>query len=184
MNFYSNEIINDIIDTSELDELIDNLDYFYESTQIILQKYSYLTISPYYTRQLLKDKKNNIVFRCMDHHFEIDNCPSMMIYNKQINHEKNEIIYYMLFICTKIKFKNQGYASQLLDDFIQKMRENQMSNNMKSKIVLSSLWNAATFYESYGFKWARYDTILNHSLLLKHEKYEEDKEYIIMELEL
>jgi ribosomal protein S18 acetylase RimI-like enzyme len=114
----------------------------------------------------------------------------MMIYTKEINREKNEIIYYMLFICTKSKFKNQGYASQLLDDFIQKMREinaKTFANNetkMTSKIVLSSVWNAATFYESYGFKWARNDTILNHPVLLKHEKYEEDKQYIIMELEL
>jgi ribosomal protein S18 acetylase RimI-like enzyme len=128
----------------------------------------------------------------MDHHFEIDNCPSMMIYNKQTNRETNEIIYYMLFICTKFKFKNQGYASQLLDDFIHKIREKHANNNennenekkITSKIVLSSLWNAATFYESYGFNWARHDTILNHPVLLKHEKYEEDKEYIIMELVL
>jgi ribosomal protein S18 acetylase RimI-like enzyme len=186
MNFYSNEIINNIIDNSELEELIDNLDIFYESTQIILQKYSYLSISPFYTRRLLNNKNNNVVFRCIDHYFEIDNCPSMMVYNKQINREKHEINYYMLFICTKYKFKNQGYASQLLDDFIQKMREKHATDEIKNtcKIILSSLWNAATFYESYGFKWARHDTILNHPILLKYEKYEENKEYIIMELEL
>jgi hypothetical protein len=49
---------------------------------------------------------------------------------------------------------------------------------------LSSVWDAATFYESYGFKWARDDTILNHKILLKNEKYEHDKEYIMMELVL
>lgn len=186
MNFYSKDIINDIIDNMEIDEIIDRIDEFYLRSEILIMKYSYTTISPYYVHNLLKDRTNQIVFRCMDHVFEMDNCPSIMIYNSYYNKQTNEQIYYILFICTKIKYKGSGYASQLLDDFIQKIRATNQANgsNKTCKIVLSSVWDAATFYESYGFKWARDDTILNHKILLKNEKYEDDKEYIMMELVL
>ena len=184
MNFYSKDIINDIIDNMQIDEIIDEIDKFYLRSEIIILKYSYTSVSPYYVHHLLKNRKNQIVFRCMDHTFDIENCPSIMIYNSYYNKETNEQIYYILFICTKIKYKGSGYASQLLDDFIQKIREINKDNNKTCKIILSSVWNAATFYESYGFKWKRDDTILNHEILLQSEKYEDDKEYIIMELVL
>lgn len=184
MNFYSKDIINDIIDNMEIDEIIDKIDTFYLRSEILILKYSYTSISPYYVHNLLKNRKNQIVFRCMDHVFDIENCPSIMIYNSYYNQQTNEQIYYILFICTKIKYKGSGYASQLLDDFINKVREINKDNNKTCKIILSSVWNAATFYESYGFKWIRDDTILNHEILLKNEKYEDDKEYIIMELVL
>ena len=87
-------------------------------------------------------------------------------------------------ICTKPKFKKFGYASKLLDDFIQTIKNKHCADSaFKIKIVLSSVESAVTFYESYGFKWTR-ESLTNHKTLMLYEKYEEKKEYFMLELEL
>ena len=87
-------------------------------------------------------------------------------------------------ICTKRNFKNLGYASRLLDDFIEHVKEKHKNSReiyKNIKLVLSSLESAVTFYESYGFKWTR-SSLNQHQELMKYEKYEDDKEYFILEL--
>ena len=87
-------------------------------------------------------------------------------------------------ICTKPKFKKFGYASKLSDDFIQHIKNKHCADSaFKIKIVLSSVESAVTFYESYGFKWTR-ESLTNHKTLMLYEKYEEKKEYFMLELEL
>jgi GNAT superfamily N-acetyltransferase len=158
------------------------------------------TINIYYTQHLLRNKNNKMAFLCMDNNeFNIGNCPTGLIYtSEKIN---GEFVYYILMICTKPRFKNMGYASILMNGFIERIRkkhantfrienaeqsaspEGGVLNEKRCKIILSSIESAVTYYESYGFKWTR-NNILDYPKLLQCETYEEDKEYFIMELVL
>ena len=183
MNFYSIDIINNIVDNSNEDEIIDKLDNFEKEILGMFVKYSYRSISPKYVFNLLKDKSNKVVFHCMDNTFDIYNCPTSMIYNRYNDKENNEIHYYILMICTKHTFKNKGYASALLNGFIEKIKQekNKINGNKTIKIILSSTVESVTFYEYYGFIWTR-NNLTEYPILMKYEKYENDKEYFIMEL--
>lgn len=180
MNFYSDNIINDIIDHSPLENMMDELNVFKTKIRSLLHRFSGTDIHYKYIDSLLGDEKNKIVFYCIDLEFNIENCPVIMIYRKKKIHEI-EIRYYVLMLCTKKNFRNQGYASKLLSAFIEKM--NKETPEIKKKIILSSVESAVLFYESYGFKWTR-DTLFDHQILMETEKKEDDKEYFIMELEI
>lgn len=197
MNFYSDEIINDILDHAPIESLIDTLDTFKEKTRNTLHRFSGNDIQTQYVDALLGDERNKDVFYCMDHEFAIENCPVIMIYRKS----RDETRYYILMLCTKPNFRKQGYASKLLDGFVEKIREEQKEKEQKEKeqnkkkqkekeqtkkqekikIILSSVENAVLFYESYGFRWTM-DTLSDHEELTEIEKNEEGKEYFIMEL--
>ena len=180
MNFYSEDTINNIIDTEEIENIIPKIDKFREDIVRLFCNYSRHVICPLYIISLLKDETNKIVFRCIDTVFTLENCPSILIYHTYIDKSKNEIIYYILMICTKNKFKKFGYASNLLDDFIKYIKD-KITTFKKIKIVLSSVETAVTFYESYGFRWTR-ESLTEHDTLMRYERYEEDKEYFILEL--
>ena len=188
MNFYSDEIINDILDHAPLESLIDILDTFKEKTRNTLHRFSGNDIQTKYVDALLGDERNKVVFYCMDHEFAIENCPVIMIYRKS----REETRYYILMLCTKPNFRKQGYASKLLDGFVEKVREEQKEKEKtkkqeqtkkqeKIKIILSSVETAVLFYEAYGFRWT-IDTLSDHEELMEIEKDEEGKEYFIMEL--
>ena len=183
-NFYSEEMINKLVDDGEIENIIPKIDELYNNIFDLLYMYSHLTISPGYIACLLMDNTNKIVFRCIDTEFRIENCPSILIYRKNYNRQTKEMTYYILMICTKQKFKKFGYASKMLDDFIQYIKNKHVENRSaftNIKIVLSSVETAVTFYESYGFRWTRED-LTAHKTLMRYEKYESDKEYFIMEL--
>jgi len=188
MNFYSENIINDIIDTSEVSEILDNIEEFRKLVFILFCKYSFSVIHYNYILSLLKDQTNKIAFRCMDTNFDVNNCPSMLIYQEEVCHETEEIKYYILMICTKPKFKKYGYASSLLNDFIESIRTNKICKSSMSKfkktIILSSIESAVTFYEKYGFRWLKHASLPDYPILIKYEKFEEDKEYFILELNI
>ena len=78
-----------------------------------------------------------------------------------------------------------GYASMLLDKFIQVIKDEKnqqpLPEQIPTKIVLSSVESAVLFYESYGFRWI-YANINSYSTLLEYEKFDQEKEYFIMEL--
>jgi len=145
-----------------------------------------------YIDGLLGDERNKVVFYCMDFEFSIDNCPVIMIYRKdkpkynvllleEPEKKKVETRYYILMLCTKPTFRNQGYASKLLDGFLEKIREGKEAPEKKTKIILSSVETAVLFYEAYGFRWTT-DKLTDHFILTETEKKEEDKEYFIMEM--
>jgi GNAT superfamily N-acetyltransferase len=185
MNFYSEDIINNMLD-KETDEVIEEIDSFKRSINYLIQSYSCRDIHYKYTNHLLKDEKVKIAFYCMDFEFSIFNCPAVLLYRKYFDRRTNEIKYYILLICTKRKFRNQGYASKLLDYFIERVKEentnnNNNNNNKKIKIILSSTEESVLFYESYRFRWTR-ESLTDHPLLMVYEKYEEGKEYFILEL--
>uniref|UniRef100_A0A6C0DKL6 N-acetyltransferase domain-containing protein n=1 Tax=viral metagenome TaxID=1070528 RepID=A0A6C0DKL6_9ZZZZ len=101
---------------------------------------------------------------------------------------KNSVRYYILLACTKRKFRNQGYASKLLDGVIKRIKEETKQENAGNinsdiKIILSSVEESVLFYESYGFKWTR-ESITDHKMLMSFERYQPDKEYFIMELKI
>lgn len=179
MNFYSEDIINNIIDTEEVENILDKIDTFYQELKIILSYYSYQHISLKYIKEILKDKKNRIAFRCMDTTFDMKNCPCLFVYVYDKNTETKEITYYILLICTKQRFKKLGYASSLLSDFIQYVKGK--NKDYSRKIILSSIESAVTFYEKYGFKWTR-EVLTDYPVLMEYEKYSEQKEYFILKL--
>ena len=93
----------------------------------------------------------------------------------------NQIIcYYILFTCTKRSFRGQGYASRLLDELKQRIKEENNNTVVPVKIILSSIEDAVTFYEDYGFRWTR-QSIKDYPILMKYEFYEKNKEYFILE---
>ena len=183
MNFYSENIINNIIDNTELENVIDELNDFKATTRYLFLKYAGTSLNPTYTNFLASNEKSKFVFYCLDNDFDITNCPTIMVYNSNTNSETNEIIYYILLICTKHKFKGMGYAKKLLDGFVEhvKQKTEKYGDNKKVTIALSSVEEAVTFYEEYGFKWTK-KSLRDHKTLLQYEKYEETKEYFIMEL--
>jgi ribosomal protein S18 acetylase RimI-like enzyme len=133
-----------------------------------------------YTINLLKNPKNIIAFHCLDHEFNIYNCPSILIYRKIPT--KTEIKYYILFACTKFAFRGLGYASKLIDGLVDRIKFEKNDTTKIIKIITNSLETACVFYELYGFQWKRNESINDHPILMQNEKYEEDKEYFIFEL--
>ena len=182
MNFYSDEIINEIIDHAPLENMIDTLDIFKQKVRTSLQRFSGKDIHCKYVDSLLGEEKNKVVFYCMDFEFSIDNCPVIMIYRKYKVQEKEKVEtrYYILMLCTKPTFRNQGYASKLLDGFLEKIRKETIEKT-NTKIILSSVETAVLFYEAYGFRWTT-DKLTDHFILTETEKKEDDKEYFIMEM--
>ena len=182
MNYYSNEIINNIIDTSELIDIVDKVNDFKNEVHMLFIYFAFYHINLDYIHNLLEDDANHIAFRCMDTStFNIRNCPSAMIYRR---YRKNGVcIYYILMICTKPNFKKFGYASAMLDDFIGRIREykNIGEEHLTYKIVLSSVNTAVSYYQKYGFTITN-DNLHDHPILSRFEIPEENKPSHIMEL--
>ena len=176
MNFYSDIIMNDIMDNYPLEKVIDSIEQFGEECFNAIAKYSYNSIHSKYIYNVLGNTKNVVAFHCIDTEFNLNNCPSMLVYRKC--RYENEIRYYILIACTKRKFRNQGYASKLLDGLVERIKKENAENTIK--IILSSVEESVIFYESYGFKWTR-ESITDHSMLMIFERYEPNKEYFIME---
>ena len=179
MNFYSDDIILDIIEKhpKNVEECIDK---FYNDATTVLFYISYKTISTIYTEKLIDHHQTKIAFYCMDTaKFTIGNCPSGMIYHK---HEENDsICYYILFICTQHKFKKFGYASMMLTNFIERVKNETQQSSKIVKIVTSSLETAVTYYENFGFKWTR-KSLIDYPRMLRFENYNKNQEYFMMEL--
>jgi ribosomal protein S18 acetylase RimI-like enzyme len=168
--------MNDIMDNYPLEKVIDSIEQFGEECFNAIAKYSYNSIHSKYIYNVLGNTKNVVAFHCIDNEFNLNNCPSMLVYRKC--RTENETRYYILIACTKRKFRNQGYASKLLDGLIERIKSENSENTIK--IILSSVEESVIFYESYGFKWTR-ESITDHTMLMRFERYEPNKEYFIME---
>ena len=181
MIFYSDQIEADIIDNNDLDVIADKVDKFKSDINMLFTYFTYSVIGLDYTQNLLKYKSNRIAFYCMDDVFDIRNCPSAMIYSKQTGGD--EIVYYIMIICTQRRFKNQGYATALLNGFMEKIRQDTADSDKPVKIVLSALDNVVSYYQNYGFEVVDC-TLENYPYLARFEKYDETKIYTIMELSI
>jgi len=115
-----------------------------------------------YIYDLFCKAKNEIVLYSFDNsETDINNCPCGLIYHVDcIGDEMNINI---MFIATKYKFRNLGYASIFIEEFINFIKNKYVTetNNSckynKINIVLDSIMEAVTFYEHIGFKWVRTD---------------------------
>jgi len=182
MNYYSDDIINNIIDNSPIENIVDEIEEFEYDAKMLFFYFSFYSISLDYIDNLLNDRKNKIAFCCIDNStFNLRNCPSAMVYRKYKSNTKKEIIYYILMICTKQSFKKLGYASSLLDGFINRIKiETQNETDYKVKIVVSSLESAISYYKHYGFILTE-DKLIDHPVLIKYEKPEVNEGLHILE---
>jgi ribosomal protein S18 acetylase RimI-like enzyme len=147
----------------------------------VLNSFKLSGLSLDYINNLLNNN-NKLLFGCFDNKFDINNCPVILIYNKTINKTTNQINYYIFLLCTKFKFRNLGYASLLLNGFVEFIKNTKM-NDSECKIIVSSVEEAVIFYEKYGFKWTR-ENLNCHKQLIMNEKYIKEKEYFILELKI
>jgi ribosomal protein S18 acetylase RimI-like enzyme len=179
MNFYSDEIIRDIVDNAPLETMIDQLRAFVAQYEYLVVKYSYGIILDRYLTNLLNDSQKIVVaFHCLDNVFDISNCPSLLIYRKcRISGETH---YYVLLTCTKRQFRGNGYATSLLNGLVARIRKDMGTDSGPAKILLSSVEDAVLFYEAYGFHWTR-ESISTYPVLMEYEAYDEAKEYFVME---
>ena len=180
--------MNDIIDNYPLDQVTESIESFGETCFNAIARYSYNSIHSKYIFNVLGNTKNIVAFYCIDNEFDLKNCPSMLVYRKckckSRDGSQNEIRYYVLIACTKRKFRGQGYASKLIDGVVERIKEENGDNPETTiKIILSSVEESVIFYENYGFKWTR-ESITDHPMLMRFERYEEKKEYFIMELDI
>ena len=166
MIFYSEDIIKGL-------ETQEQIDGFKADVEMIFTYFAYPKISLDYIGALLQCKTNSVAFYCMDDVFDIRNCPSCMIYSKRENN------YYILLICTHRRFKSMGYATMLLDGFIESVKHS--NADKKTKIILSSVDAAVSYYQCRGFV-AVDDSLENYPELMRFEKFEKDKMYTVMEM--
>ena len=183
MIFFSDDITNKIIDESELDEIVDKLEQFKTDVDMIFTYFNYGTIGIDYIQNLLKYESNKTAFYCMDSTFVIRSCPSCMIYSKQNKKNSDTILYYLMVISTQQEFMNKGYATMLLNGFVERIKKETKTSSKKVKIVLSSLDEVVSYYQKYGFE-AVDCSFENYPYLQCFEKYDEEKLYTIMELDI
>jgi len=183
MIFFSDDITNKIIDESELDEIVDKLEQFKNDVDMIFTYFNYGTIGIDYIQNLLKYESNKSAFYCMDATFDIRSCPSCMIYSKQNKKNSDTILYYLMVISTDKEFRGQGYATMLLNGFIERIKKETVNSKKKVKIVLSSLDEVVSYDKKYGFE-AVDCSFENYPYLQCFEKYDEEKLYTIMELNI
>jgi predicted GNAT family N-acyltransferase len=183
MIFFGKDIINKIIDTSEIEELYEKVEKFRKDVDMIFTYFAYPKIDIKYILNLLEYETNQTAFYCMDTEFNVRSCPSCMVYSKQNKKNSETIYYYIMMICTQRRFKKLGYASMLLDGFVERIREETKNSTKSVKIVLSSVDEVVSYYQRYGFEAVDY-TLESHPYLMKFEKYEPDKIYTVMELKI
>ena len=183
MIFFSDDIQNKIVDTAPLDEIMDRLEDFKNDNQMIFTYFNYGSIGIDYIENLLKYESNKAVFYCTEDTFVIRSCPSCMIYSKQNKKNSDTIMYYIMVISTDKEFRGQGYATKLLNGFVEKVKDETKSSPKKVKIVLSSLDEVVSYYQKYGFE-AVDCSFENYPYFKCFEKYDEGKLYTVMELDI
>lgn len=183
MIFYSEKIEADIIDNNELDVVVDKVDEFKRDIDMLFTYFTFSIIGYDYIQNLLKYPSNRVAFYCMDDEFDIRNCPTAMIYSKQTRKTGGEIVYYIMMICTQRRFKNLGYATTLLNGFVEKVRADTVESTRPVKIVLSALDEVVSYYQKYGFDAVDCE-LKNYPYLARFEKCDESKIYTIMELRI
>ena len=183
MIFFSEDIKNKIVDTTPLDEIMDRLEEFKNDVQMIFTYFNYGSIGIDYIENLLKYESNKMAFYCTEDTFVIRSCPSCMIYSKQNKKNSDTIMYYIMVISTDKEFRGQGYATKLLNGFVEKVKEETKTSPKKVKIVLSSIDEVVSYYQKYGFE-AVDCSFENYPYFKYFEKYDEEKIYTIMELDI
>jgi predicted GNAT family N-acyltransferase len=88
-----------------------------------------------------------------------------------------------MVISTQKEFRGNGYATALLNGFVERVRSETVNTPKKVKIILSSLDEVVSYYQKYGFEVV--DCSFDNYPYFKYfEKYDDDKIYTIMELNI
>ena len=146
---------------------------FHEDLEMIFTYFAYPKINLDYIQTLLQNESSNVALYCFDDdHFDIRNCPSCMIYHKEGD------IYYITMICTHRKFRGMGYATMLLEGFIEKIRDDSRCN---VRVILSALDDVVSYYQKIGFEVVDCG-IEEYPGLSRFEKQDDSKMYSVMEL--
>jgi ribosomal protein S18 acetylase RimI-like enzyme len=183
MIYFSDDIKNQIIDTSPIDQIIDKLDEFKNDNEMILTYFNYGTVSIDYIENLLKVDTNKLAYYCTDDTFTISSCISCMVYSRQNKKNSDTILYYIMVISTQKEFRCNGYATKLLNGFVERVKLETKNTNKKVKIILSSLDEVISYYQKYGFEVV--DCSFDNYPYFKYfEKYDQNKIYNIMELNI
>jgi len=183
MIFFSDDIKNQIVDTTPVDEIMDKLEEFKNDNEMIFTYFNYGSISIDYIENLLKFETNKIAYYCKEDTFIIRSCPSCMIYSRQNKKNSDTIMYYIMVISTEKEFRGKGYATKLLNGFVEKVRTETKHSSKKVKIILSSLDEVVSYYQKYGFEVVDC-SFENYPYFNYFEKYDDDKIYTIMELNI
>ena len=183
MIFFSEDIKNKIVDITPLDEIMDKLEELKNDVQMIFTYFNYGSIGIDYIENLLKYESNKTAFYCTEENFVIRSCPSCMIYSRQNKKNSDTIMYYIMVISTDKEFRGQGYATKLLNGFVEKVKEETKTSPKKVKIVLSSIDEVVSYYQKYGFE-AVDCSFENYPYFKYFEKFDEEKIYTVMELDI
>ena len=124
-------------------------------------------INPNYIYPIVLDRKNKILFSCIDEKFNLDNITSILVYRK--TKSAGCIKYYILVLGTHERFRKFGYGKVIIDEFVQWIKQTDKSG-LPKKILLKSLDTSLKFYQEYGFV----NTELVHNKIFY--KYETAKE--------
>lgn len=180
MIFYSDKIEADIIDNNDVSVIADMIDQFKEDIDMLFTYFTFSIIGLDYIKNILKFQSNRVAFYCLEDVFDIRKCTSAMIYSKQTRNTGGCIIYYIMMICTQPEYKKMGFATKLLNGFVEKVRKETENANVPVKIILSSLDDVVSYYQKYGFEVVDC-SMENYPYLACFEKYDETKIYTIME---
>jgi ribosomal protein S18 acetylase RimI-like enzyme len=106
-----------------------------------------------------------------------------MVYSRQNKTNSDTILYYIMVISTQKEFRCNGYATKLLNGFVERVKLETKNTNKKVKIILSSLDEVISYYQKYGFEVV--DCSFDNYPYFKYfEKYDQNKIYNIMELNI
>ena len=175
---YQEEIIRLIEDLSLSSDLDDNLRQ-HAKCVIKYYKQMYKDINYSYILGLLENEENKIVFYNLSKNllFDFDECVSSIIYNIVL--KEDVMVCYILVLNTIPKYRKNGYASQLLNDFACDISK-KYSSCKSIRIILSATDESFLFYEKNNFVLLE-DDLIAHPVLVKHEKYDKSKLYYIFE---
>ena len=156
---------------------------FHQDLEMIFTYFAYPKINLDYIQTLLQHESSNVALYCFDDQFNIRNCPSCMIYHKEGD------TYYITMICTPRKFRGLGYATMLLEGFIEKIRDDSMcnphgciaNNPHVLRVILSALDDVVSYYQKIGFEVVDCD-LAEYPGLSRFEKQDDSKLYSVMEM--
>lgn len=138
-------------------------------------------ITEEYIEKVISNKSNKIIIFCIGKEFNIKNIIGILVYHK--TKLLNAIKYYILVLGTHEQYRNYGYGSALLNEFIKFIKNKHMNDNdcvkinknIIVKILLKSVQSSVNFYVTHGFKQVNKDNINANKLFYKYESIDEIK---------
>lgn len=147
-------------------------------------------ISNNYICDILSCENTEIMFYSFDNsnedNVDLNNCPCCLIY--KIQKTEDEINVFIMFLATKYRFRNLGYAKIFLNefmDFIVCQHKNEYNVFKNINIILDSIESSVCFYEKIGFEWVdtdKYNIDLN--IDIENENYSVEHFIMVKKIDL